>query len=128
METLKYPPPPHPPPEIPPDYVPPPPPPVVVTTQPTAFVVPPPVYRDYLAWSIVNLLLCCLPLGAVALHYSIKTRKAINHLDEDTIFHYSSSALKWNRIATLLGVLLNIAWIGYKTYVNVTGDYSYYNG
>ncbi|KAG8547615.1 hypothetical protein GDO81_027944 [Engystomops pustulosus] len=116
METPKYPPP-YPnyviPPEYgapvkTPDYVPPPP--LVVTTQPSAAVVPPPVYRDFLVWSIVNLI-CFLPLGLIAFIFSIETCCDKKRKDYVAAASCSRSAFIINLLACGLGFCIYIAWI-----------------
>ncbi|KAG8558229.1 hypothetical protein GDO81_016918 [Engystomops pustulosus] len=118
METPKYPPP-YPnyviPPEYgapvkTPDYVPPPP--LVVTTQPSAAVVPPPVYRDFLVCSIVNLF-CFLPLGLLALIFSIETCRANKRKDYVAAASCSRSAYITNVLTCVFGFCINIAWIVY---------------
>lgn len=59
--------------------------------------------QDYLIWSILNLVCLCLPLGIVALVFSIQTRSAT---DPTTAAANSAKAKTFNTIATALGVVL----------------------
>lgn len=53
-------------------------PPPLPTPPPLAYAPPRPAGKkpaNYLIWSLLNLAFCCLPLGFVALHYSLKVDK-----------------------------------------------------
>ncbi|XP_069460933.1 interferon-induced transmembrane protein 3-like [Ambystoma mexicanum] len=69
-----------------------------------------PVYMpsepDYLCYSIFNLLCCCLPLGIVALIYSLKTQDCNARGDVVGARHNSQTARTFNRVALALGVAI----------------------
>ncbi|KAG8547613.1 hypothetical protein GDO81_027942 [Engystomops pustulosus] len=104
--------------------------PVLVTTQPAIAVVPQPAYKDYMPWSIVNMILFCLPLGILALVFSLQTKDAIRQRDNVTAAQRSRSAFTVNVVALVLGLCGHIAWIAYVIYIGVTAGrtYSYYYG
>ncbi|XP_040271454.1 transmembrane protein 233-like [Bufo bufo] len=64
--------------------------------------------KDYLIWSIVNLLCCCLPLGIVALLFSIKTRDACHQNDTVLANRSSRTAFNLNIAATVIGIVIII--------------------
>ncbi|XP_063292631.1 synapse differentiation-inducing gene protein 1-like [Pelobates fuscus] len=63
---------------------------------------------DYLWWSIMNLVCCCLPLGIAAIIYSRKTRDAVLTHDMDSAARYSHKTLILNISALVIGIILNI--------------------
>ncbi|XP_078511556.1 interferon-induced transmembrane protein 3-like [Lissotriton helveticus] len=74
--------------------------PLVVASQP-----------DYLCFSIFNLLCCCLPLGIVALIYSLKTQDCNARGDLVGARHNSETARTMNRIAFALGFTIFIIYL-----------------
>ncbi|KAG8538110.1 hypothetical protein GDO81_023284 [Engystomops pustulosus] len=96
------------------------PPPVVMTTQPTMVPMAKPIYTNYVPWSVGNMIFCCLPLGIVALIYSIKAQDAVHRQDVTKVSHYSRSAFTWNLSATLLGICIHIVWIGVVIFLHLT--------
>ncbi|KAJ1132449.1 hypothetical protein NDU88_010760 [Pleurodeles waltl] len=58
---------------------------------------------DYLGYSIFNLICCCLPLGIVALIYSLKTQDCNARGDLLGARQNSQTARTMNRIAFFLG-------------------------
>ncbi|XP_069598576.1 dispanin subfamily A member 2b-like [Ranitomeya imitator] len=87
--------------------------------QPTANVVtmqPGPVsyqtpQKDYLVWSIINLICCCLPLGLAAIIFSIKTRDATHQNNSLLAAKHSRTAYALNVAATVIGVILTIIFL-----------------
>ncbi|KAM3921165.1 dispanin subfamily A member 2b-like [Leptodactylus fuscus] len=77
----------------------------VVTEQPGTYRTP---QKDYLIWSILNLICCCLPLGIVALIFSIKTRDATQQNDMMSATKNSRTAFNLNIAATVIGVIMII--------------------
>ncbi|XP_056399372.1 dispanin subfamily A member 2b-like [Hyla sarda] len=78
-----------------------------VTMQPGVVPYQPP-QKDYLVWSIINLICCCLPLGIVALIFSIKTRDATHQNNTFLAAKHSGTAKNLNIAATVIGVVINI--------------------
>ncbi|XP_053546153.1 proline rich transmembrane protein 1B-like isoform X3 [Bombina bombina] len=102
---------------------------VVMTTQPNTLVmVPQPTYKDYMGLSIMNLLLCCLPIGIAALIFSCKTRDAVSRGDQASAASDSRTAFTLNMVALGIGIAVNIVWIAVVIYVNTAlySSYSYY--
>ncbi|XP_077312536.1 uncharacterized protein LOC143933497 [Lithobates pipiens] len=90
--------------------------PMVVTTQTTVFSNTPPPCRDYLPWSILNLLCCCLIFGIVALIFSLQTRSAKKYQDWESAKRKSRLALGFNLTAMLLGIAIIIIIIVLSVY------------
>ncbi|XP_077113522.1 dispanin subfamily A member 2b-like [Ranitomeya variabilis] len=67
--------------------------------------------KDYLVWSIVNLICCCLPLGLAAVIFSVKTRDAANQNNAALASKHSGTAYALNIAATVIGVILIIVLI-----------------
>ncbi|XP_040183050.1 interferon-induced transmembrane protein 10-like [Rana temporaria] len=84
--------------------------PTMVTTQTTMISTQgqAPPCRDYLPWSIVNLIFCCLIFGIVALVFSLQTRSAKKYQDWESAQRKSRAALGFNLAAMLLGIALII--------------------
>ncbi|CAJ0950181.1 unnamed protein product [Ranitomeya imitator] len=53
---------------------------VTMQPEPVSCEAPP---KDYLVWSILSLLCCCLPIGLAAVIYSVRTRDATHQNDPD---------------------------------------------
>ncbi|XP_008285130.1 proline-rich transmembrane protein 1-like isoform X3 [Stegastes partitus] len=84
-----------------------------VTVQPTVFVSAGPLtnpVNDYLGYSIFTLLCCFWPVGAVALSYSISTRKANQAGDQVMAERTSRMARTLNHVAVGLGIVFLIIW------------------
>lgn len=84
---------------------------VIITTQPTVMVLPQPAYKDYLAWSILNLICCNLIFGIVAVVFSSKTRDAVRRGDCTSAAQYSRTTFIFNVTALVLGIAAHICWI-----------------
>lgn len=61
--------------------------------------------EPYLVWSVLNLVLCCLPFGIVALVYSIQCQSAITNGQLAQASDLSEKAKGWNIAATAIGVV-----------------------
>ncbi|XP_077312537.1 uncharacterized protein LOC143933498 [Lithobates pipiens] len=95
------------------------------STQPNVMVLPQPAYKDYLAWSVVNLIFFNLILGIVALVFSHKTRDAVRRGDSFAAGSYSRTAFSLNVSALVLGIIAHICWISWVIYWSVTNPYKY---
>ncbi|MEE6482116.1 hypothetical protein FKM82_013155 [Ascaphus truei] len=99
----------------------------VVTTQPMPMMyVPQPTYRDYLGLSIMNMLLCCLPIGIAATIFSCKTRDSVSRQDMASAESNSRTAFTLNMVALGIGLAINVAWIAYVIYAIVAFQPYYY--
>ncbi|XP_069596876.1 dispanin subfamily A member 2b-like [Ranitomeya imitator] len=67
--------------------------------------------KDYLVWSIVNLICCCLPIGLAAVIYSVKTRDATHQNNAALASKHSGTAYKLNIAATVVGIIVIIVFI-----------------
>ncbi|KAM4652262.1 uncharacterized protein O3C94_014626 [Discoglossus pictus] len=99
---------------------------MVMTTQPNVVVMPQPTYNDYLGLSIMNMILCCLPLGIAAAIFSCKTRDDLSRGDIATAATNSRTSFTLNMVALGLGIAINIVWIGVVIYRNVKSSSVYY--
>lgn len=66
--------------------------------------------RDWLAWSIINIILGWFILGIIALIFSILCRSRKRSNDYQEARSMSTAALVCNILATIVGVL---SWIGF---------------
>ncbi len=66
---------------------------------------PPPKINDYLVPSILVLIFCCLPLGIVALVYSIQTQDLIKRGDYAAAQEKSDKAKFWVLLSFILGII-----------------------
>ena len=62
--------------------------------------------NHYLAWSILNLIFCCLCFGVVAVVKSSDCRSARRVGDYDRALTKSREARKWNTAATVCGLII----------------------
>ncbi|XP_063292095.1 proline rich transmembrane protein 1B-like [Pelobates fuscus] len=99
--------------------------PTIVTTQQNVMVIPQPSYRDYLGLSIMNLILCCFPIGIAATVFSCKVRESLRRGDMISAASDSRTAFKLNMVSLGLGIAGNLAWIAYVIYTTVTNQYGY---
>ncbi|MCH5346681.1 MAG: CD225/dispanin family protein, partial [Muribaculaceae bacterium] len=68
---------------------------------------------NYLAFSIVVLIFCCLPTGIVALIYSTKVNNAWYGGDHDRARRYSEMAEWWIQITIVLGLI----WTAFSVFL-----------
>ncbi|KAM3923705.1 dispanin subfamily A member 2b-like [Leptodactylus fuscus] len=67
-----------------------------------------PYYKDYLCWSIMNLLCCCWPIGIAAVVYSCKTKKSNDIRDYTAAAINSRVAFNLNISSLVIGILFEI--------------------
>ncbi|XP_051515862.1 proline-rich transmembrane protein 1-like [Myxocyprinus asiaticus] len=94
----------------------------VVTVQPTLYVTTTPLANplpDYMGYSIFTMLCCCLPLGIIALVYSINTRNANMAGHQLMAVKNSRMARIFNHTALGIGLALFVLYIIYITVVVV---------
>lgn len=72
----------------------------------------PPMPDNYLAWSIVATLLCCLPTGIVAIIYSSKVSSRYNEGDYDGALRAASSAKTWCIVSVVAALLWVVLYFG----------------
>ena len=66
---------------------------------------------DYLVQSILVTLCCCIPLGIVAIIFSVQTRSKKEAGDVSGAMESSRKAKMWCWIAFGLGIVMNIVWL-----------------
>ncbi|XP_064632536.1 proline-rich transmembrane protein 1-like [Lineus longissimus] len=79
--------------------------PTLITIMPLALANPPP---DYLLYSIMVTIMCCWPVGIVAILKSIKCRNAINRGNGEEARIFSGQAKRFAHIALGVGILFMI--------------------
>ncbi|XP_077312538.1 uncharacterized protein LOC143933499 [Lithobates pipiens] len=105
---------------------------VIITTQSNLMVLPQPAYKDYLAWSVLNLIFCNLIFGIVAVVFSSKTRDAVRRGDSFAAGSYSRTTFSFNVAALVLGIAGHICWIALSVtynrryYYYYSSNYQYY--
>lgn len=67
--------------------------------------------KNYLAWSIVTTVLCCLIGGIVAIVYSAQVDSKYNAGDYAGAQQSSDSARKWNIGSMIVGLLVNLIYV-----------------
>ena len=103
---------------------PPPPPPVSSTStytppsssqRPAGFGAPPPAepIPNYLVQSILVTLCCCLPFGIVAIIFAAQVNSKLAAGDVAGAREASANARKWCWIALIVGVVLQLVWLGF---------------
>ncbi len=60
---------------------------------------------NHLAWSICNLIFCCLPLGIVALVFSVQSQSAAQRGDMSEAERTANIARICNMISTIVGAV-----------------------
>jgi len=60
---------------------------------------------DYLVFSILTTIFCCLPFGIIAIVYSVKTRSANKARDMHEAAHCSSQAKFWLLLSAGIGLI-----------------------
>lgn len=101
--------------------------PTVVTTQSTVIASQTPHCRDYLPWSIVNLIFCCFIFGIVALIYSIKTRSAIKQRNWELAMKRSRMSLRFNVSAFILACCFAVIAAVYRLCFYSSSSYNGYS-
>lgn len=65
---------------------------------------------NYLVWSILTTLLCCLPIGVVAIVYSTQVNSKLQVGDYQGALEASNKAKMWCMISAGLGVAVTVLW------------------
>ena len=67
--------------------------------------------RDYLVWSILSTIFCCLPLGIAGIVFSVKTRDANNLGDFNTAIKNHKRTFLFNVLALVTGVIIFLIYL-----------------
>lgn len=67
--------------------------------------------NNYLSWSICNTLFCCLPLGIIAIIFSVMCRDAAGSGRREQVRSNAIAALVLNILSTLIGVPAYITYV-----------------
>lgn len=79
-----------------------------MTAFPGCPLAPPP---NYLPWSIVTTLLCCLPAGIVSIVYAAQVNTKYQAGDVTGALAASANARRWAVIAAVAGVAVGILYV-----------------
>ncbi len=66
---------------------------------------------NYLVWSIISTILCCLPAGIAAIVYSARVDSKYNAGDYAGAIEASNTARKWNIGALIAGAIINFIYL-----------------
>lgn len=77
---------------------------------------------NYLAWSIVTTLLCCLPLGIPAIVYSSQVDSKLRNGDYEGAINSSKKAKMWCWIAFGVGLAVGILYFIFVIFVAALGE------
>jgi uncharacterized membrane protein YjgN (DUF898 family) len=75
------------------------------TAEPVA-ATPDPVIHTHLGWALLSAILCFLPVGLVAVYFSLRTHRALEDGDLDGAARASRRSVHWLVAALVIGVLL----------------------
>jgi hypothetical protein len=82
--------------------------PVQVIYSPQGTYAPPPQkIQDYLIWSILSTLCCCLPLGIAAIVYSVQSKSAFAAGQYELAAKHANTAFYCNLISLIVGLIGN---------------------
>jgi len=70
-----------------------------------------PYVPNYLAFAIITTLLCCLPLGIVAIIYSSKVNEKVATGDIDGAMEASKKAKAWCWWSIIVGIIFLVLWV-----------------
>ncbi|XP_040271458.1 proline rich transmembrane protein 1B-like [Bufo bufo] len=74
-------------------------------------------YNDYMCWSIMSMLFCCLPFGLVALVLTCKTQEANALQDFQSAMSYSKGTFRCNMAALILGASCYVLLFVYMVFL-----------
>ena len=97
-----------------------------MTAQPPPPAYPPPqpagqAPKNYLVWSILVTLFCCLPLGIVAIVKSASVNGLWAQGQYAEAQAAAASAKKWVTWAVVVGLIVNVIYVGYYV-ANMNAD------
>lgn len=72
---------------------------------------PPEKVNNYLIWSILCTIFCCLPCGIVGIVYSNKVNTALSVGNIEQAREASKNAKIWNLVGTILGAVISIGYV-----------------
>ena len=67
--------------------------------------------NNYLVWSILSTLLCCLPAGVVSIVYAAQVDGKWNSGDHAGAQNASDNAKRWAIIAAVVGLVVTVLYI-----------------
>lgn len=68
---------------------------------------------NYLVWSILATICCCLPFGIVAIVYSSKVNTLYNAHQYTEAVNAANDAKKWCLISLIAGIVVDVAYIAF---------------
>lgn len=67
--------------------------------------------NNYLVWTILSTILCCVPIGAVSIYFSTRVDNYWNQGQYDQALDASNKAKLWAIIAAVVGIIFSIGYV-----------------
>lgn len=80
----------------------------------------------YLILSIISTVCCCIPLGIVAIFYTVKINNAVSTGDAESARHAANMAKIWIIVAVVVGIVIDIIAYVLTGVISELGYYYYY--
>lgn len=80
----------------------------------------------YLILSIISTVCCCIPLGIVAIFYTVKINSAVSAGDAEAAGHAAKMAKIWIIVAVVAGIIVNVIAYAFVGVISEMGYYYYY--
>lgn len=78
--------------------------------------------RDYLVWSILTTLFCCVPFGIVSIVYAVKANSAYDAGNFDEHTRCADKAKMWMIIGAVVGFIAIVLWQGVNVCLALSGE------
>lgn len=88
-------------------------------------IVPP---SNNLAWAIAATVLCCQPLGIVAVYYASQVDRLWFMGDHQGSMDASEKAKKWAIATAIVGVVVVVLYVALRVLLDISAQQAYYAG